>query len=493
MTPRPTRLGVRRRLTLGLVGLVVATALLVGGLSVVLVERSLRNRLVAESVASAEFDLTSLAPAVGLPTDPDAETIRSSELLDRFLTRGTEGVWVEFEDGDRLSSGQVVPPELVSDELRRLAEDGEIGYEFVDGPDGSVLVTAARLPPAGPTFFFADSADPVEDAVQQLTIVAGATALGAVLLGALLSARLAERLLTPVSAAGDAAERMAHGDLDVRLATTGSDELGRLARSFNTMAASLGATIDELRRARERERRFVADVSHELRTPLTALVNAASMLAERLRRDVNATHDQRTLAEVIDRDVARLRRLVDDLLEISRLESGAGPPVAEPVDVAAVLANLVQERHPDASLHVDLAHEVWTDPHGLERIVGNLLDNARRHAPGAATEVSASIVDDALVIEVADRGPGVDPADLDSLFDRFATPDPSRSSGTGLGLSIVAEHARRLGGSAHADSRPGGGLSVTVTIPVGKPLPDREVAATDDRHSEDDIDPGAHR
>lgn len=489
MTDR-RRWGIRRRLVVGLVGLVVLTALIVGGLSVVLVERSLRSRLVEESVAAVEFDLTSLAPAAGLPPGPGADAVRSTGVLDRFLTRGSDGAWVEFGDEGVVSAGRVVPTDLVSDELRRLAAQGEIAYEFVEGTEGSVLVTAAAMPPDGPVFYFAESAEPVDDAVRSLAVVAGAASLAAIALGALVSVRLARRLLGPVSAAGDAAERMARGDLDVRLAEPAPDELGRLSRSFNTMAASLSETIAQLERARERERRFVADVSHELKTPLTALVNAASMLAERLRRDPRSGDDIRTLADVVDRDVVRLRRLVDDLLELSRLESEHAPPAVEPVDVGALVASLVEERHPAADVHVDVDGPVVTDRHGLERILGNLLDNARRHAAGAEVEVSGSLQDDHLVLEVADRGPGVPDADLDTIFDRFATPDPSRSSGTGLGLSIVAEHARRLGGDVAASSRPGGGLAVTVTVPVGKPLHDGDVAATPSPHAGGVLDKG---
>jgi signal transduction histidine kinase len=493
VTPGPPRMGVRRRLVLGLVASVAVTALAVGTVSVVLLERSLRSRLVEDSVATAEFDLTALVPAVGLPDDVDADTIRQTGLLERFLTRGTDGVWVELEDGSILSAGQVVPPELLSPELTDLVAGGELAYQFVDTPDGPYLVTGARLPPDGPSFFFVDAAGGIGDAVRRLALVAAIAGAGAVLVGAVVATGLARRLLRPVTVAGEAAERIAGGDLEVRLPAMGPDELGRLSRSFNEMAASLRATIDELTRARERERRFVADVSHELKTPLTGLVNEADMLAARLRANPSATDDERTIAGMLEQDVARLRRLVDDLLEISRLEADSLPVRVEDVDLVALLGAIRDGRHPEAALHADVDRPIPLDRHGLERIMGNLLDNARRHAAGAPVDVSASLVGATLTIEVADRGPGVDPGELPHLFDRFATADPSRSSGTGLGLAIVAEHARRMGGEAEAALRPGGGLVARVILPVGEPLHGGDLAANGPGDDDGEHDKGAAR
>lgn len=472
--------GYRRRLVFTMVGLVVGTAVVVGVVSIVLVERSLRLQLIDDAVTTAEFNLTVLAPAVNLPTNPDRATITRSGLLDRFLTRGTDGVWVELGDGERLSAGRTLPETAASVGLRRIVADGELGYELAETSEGRVLITGGRLPPEGPDFFFVNSAAPVDDAIGRLILVVGGTTVAALAVGGLAATGLARRLVRPVSAAGRAAEQMAAGDLTVRLPVTSNDELGHLSSSFNIMAESLDSTIAELEAARARERRFVADVSHELKTPLTALVNEAALLAQRLEDDPDADEEERTIAHLLNEDVTRLRRLVDDLLEISRLDRDAGPADVAPVDVAAFLAALVAARHPEARIACDLDRPVPTDRRGLERIVGNLLDNARTHA--AETSVSASVSNGWLVVEVADRGPGVSGEELTTMFDPFTTLDPSRGSGTGLGLAIASQHARRLGGSILAATRPGGGLLMTVRLPVAQPLHDGDGGATSPRH-----------
>jgi two-component system sensor histidine kinase MtrB len=484
------RPGLRRRLIGVLIGLVALTAVTVGALSVVLVNRSLRAQRVADAVASAEFNLTVLAPAAGLPEMPDASAVEAAGLLDRFLRRGTDGVWVEFADGERLSTPGLGEIE-VSDALRRLAEAGELGYEFTDSERGLALVTAGRLPPTGPTFYFVNSAQTVNEATRQLVLVVTGASVAVVLLGALVATALAGAMLRPVAAARDAARQMAAGDLEVRLPDEGPDEFGRLSASFNTMAESLRGTIGELEAARARERRFVADVSHELRTPLTGIVNEAAMLRARLETSAAAAEsDAQTIATMLDTDVRRLRHLVDDLLEISRLDLVSSPPDPSLVDVAAFLSALIAQRHPLATLATDIEAPIMIEPRGLERIVGNLLDNARNHAAGMETTVAASVQNEILEIEVADRGPGVGSADLPRIFERFATVDPARTTGTGLGLAIAAQHASRMGGSVTAAARPGGGLAMTVRLPVGKLLHGGDGNAISGAHSEGDTSQG---
>lgn len=475
------RLGLRRRLVLSLIALVAATVVVVGAASVVLAERYLRDRMVDEAIAAAEFNLTVLTPATGIGSGPGVAQVQEAGLIDRFLRRGTDGVWVEFPDGNSLSAG--VAPAQVSGDFRSIMAGGEIAYQFTDTPDGPMLITGARLPPEGPDFFFVTSAEPVEDTSRRLLVVVSAVGLAAIVVGAVVASGVARRMLRPVAAARGAAERMAGGDLDVRVPEEGSDEFGRLSRSFNRMAASLRQTIDQLDDARARERRFVADVSHELRTPLTGLVNEAQMLLSRIRSGQPVTEDTRSLASMLESDVGRLRHLVEDLLEISRLDSGAAPPAPRETDVTALLTALIAERHPAAVLRSPLGRPVIVDSTALERIVGNLLDNARIHAPGAEVTVTARIEARELTIRVADRGPGVPPAALERIFERFSTADPARTAGTGLGLAIAAQHATRLGGAVEAAPREGGGMVFTARIPVAELLHDGEAGEMSVSHS----------
>jgi signal transduction histidine kinase len=120
-----------------------------------------------------------------------------------------------------------------------------------------------------------------------------------------------------------------------------------------------------------------------------------------------------------------------------------------------------------------------SDPRRLERIVGNLIDNAREHAPGALVVVRLRSAGREIRIAVLDRGPGVPRDRLDRIFERFFMADPSRRGGSGLGLAIAAEHAELLGGSLRARNREGGGLEVELTLPVTQPLPDGDRGAMD--------------
>jgi signal transduction histidine kinase len=176
---------------------------------------------------------------------------------------------------------------------------------------------------------------------------------------------------------------------------------------------------------------------------------------------------------------------VDDLLEISRFDAAAEQLTIQGLDLGRVVTAVVAARHPAATVILPAKPVVVeSEPRRLDRILGNLLDNARAHAPGAAVEVSVTPVAGGAVVTVADRGPGV-PADaLAHLFDRFYKADPSRGGApggsSGLGLAIAAEHAALLGGSLRARNRPGGGLIVALTLPVTGSLPPADAADTRD-------------
>jgi two-component system sensor histidine kinase MtrB len=191
--------------------------------------------------------------------------------------------------------------------------------------------------------------------------------------------------------------------------------------------------------------------------------------------------------------VRRLRVLIDDLMELSRFDAQAEALRLEPVDLGRIVAATVAARLPEAIVSLPAeAVMVESDVRRLDRILGNLLDNARTHA--AATPVNVTLDADAAEarIVVADRGPGVSADALPRLFDRFYKADPSRAAGastSGLGLAIAAEHAALLGGSLRAAARPGGGLVFTVTLPVTRSLPDGDGADTSDPQSDEVSEP----
>jgi signal transduction histidine kinase len=483
-------LGIRARLAIVVVVLVALTATVLGIGASAFVDASLRDRLRADALQQADYDLGVLIPTA-LPDGIDPASLTASGLLETFRLRGDVKTIVDFGDGDPVVSSFDLVGLLASLplELRPIVDRGEIGYAWTSVAGHSALVLAGRPAAGGPAFFFFHDASDVDRALTQLRIALFVGSL--VLIGvALATARAVARgILRPIDAAGRAAARIADGQLDARVPTTSRDEFGTWATEFNRMADTLEATIERLRSAESRNRRFVADVAHELRTPLTALVAEASLL----RGELGALpSDARRAGELLVADVARLRSLVDDLMEVSRFDANAEQVTTEPVDLGRRLGALVAARLPAAQLTLpDQPVVIETDPRRLDRIVGNLLDNARLHAPGAPVTVSLAQSSGAVTVTVADRGPGAGPADadLERLFERFAKADPARPGGSGLGLAIAREHAELLGGSLRAAADPGGGLRFELRLPVTESLPAGDGPVMGRRHGEPRSEP----
>ena len=468
----PAMRGIRARLTVTLVALVALTAILLGVGAYLFVESSLHAQALSDARSQAGFDLSVTVPTRGLPVDPAPEDVIDSGLRQTFLQRGIESI-IDVGGGQPpiVSNEELAGalPTLPADLVARV-NAGELAFAWTHdrgeaAPDrrwpavgrrAGVLLRprrqgdrgCARAAPAGAHRRLADPRPPRD-------------------------ARRAgdrPRVLAPVEAAGRAAERIERGDLSARVPVTSNDEFGTWAERFNRMAEALGDTIGRLEAAEAQNRRFVADVAHELRTPLAALVAEASILREHLGE---LPPESRRAGELLVSDVGRLRALVDDLMEVSRFDARAEQIALEPVDLAGLVATVAAARLPEAAL--DLPGEplvVETDPRRLERILGNLLDNAREHAAGAPVEVTLAAEGDAIVLSVADRGPGVPPDRLERIFERFYKADPSRHGGSsGLGLAIAAEHAALLGGTLSATNRPDGGLRIELRLPVTGSLP----------------------
>ncbi len=273
---------------------------------------------------------------------------------------------------------------------------------------------------------------------------------------------LAAGMVAPLREMTTVAQAMARGDYSGRIDTQATDEVGRLAKAFNSMADDL-ATVD-----RER-RELVATVSHEIRTPLAGL----TALLENLADGVVPT-DGPHLADALEQ-AERLGALVSDLLELSRLDAGTARLDVQPIvlrDLVAATAREVAAGGRDVRVDVQVPDHVSLagDPMRLRQLVSNLLDNAARHGPAGGTVlVTGGGTDGEVWLEVADSGPGVAPADRERAFERFGTlADSQVGGGTGLGLAIARWVATLHGGSLRfVDPIPGNaGARLRLELPA---------------------------
>ncbi len=232
--------------------------------------------------------------------------------------------------------------------------------------------------------------------------------------------------------------------------------------------------VTDVRRLETLRRDFVANVSHELRTPVTAIRSAAETLDGALEADPASA---KRFLDIIERNAERLHRLIEDLLDLSRIESRELDLAREAIDLAAAVKHtlsLVRERaeRQKVDLRAEVqAKELFGDRRALEQVLTNLVDNAVKYCPGATVTVRAALdADDprSVHVRVEDTGPGIEGRHLARLFERFYRVDPGRSrelGGTGLGLSIVKHLVEAMGGSVTVTSRVGEGTSFDVVLP----------------------------
>jgi signal transduction histidine kinase len=370
-------------------------------------------------------------------------------------------------DGIALLLGDAVPvePDRARDKLAQLSQvfDADLNLR---GADGALIASAGALLPtpspelgrsrwmrgrgAGPTFAFKlpDGRWVVARAHQRhrpsgllvaLALMLVAIAVGSYPLVRRITGRL-ERLQVRVEALGA-------GDLTARVNIEGRDEVADLARSFNTAAEHIEKLVGA-------HKSLLAHVSHELRTPLARIRMALELLPGDARPELRAR---------LARDIGELDALIGELLLASRLDAGSTLQV-EPVDLLALAAEEA------AACGIEVSGQPVTvqgEARLLRRLVRNLLDNAQRHAPGTAVEVTVEpFSEGGARLTVADRGPGIPEAERDRIFEAFYRVPGVKadSDGTGLGLTLVRQIARHHGGDVRCLPRPGGGSVFEVTL-----------------------------
>lgn len=295
-------------------------------------------------------------------------------------------------------------------------------------------------------------------ALVYLLVAAGAAAVSVPVLR-----RTVERALVPLRRARDEADRVLSLGQGQRLTEDAPEEV-------RALLVGLNALLDRLDAAHAAQSRFTAEAAHELRTPVTAMLGELDVT---LRRERTPEQYRETLGSMRE-EVDRLRRLVEGLLALTRLDAGEVEGVREPARASELLAAAARAEQAELEragcpVRVEVVDDPELQVHRalVEVALGNLLRNAARHAPGTPVTARVRVEGPRVVFEIDDRGPGVAPADREAVFDRFARAGEARRrdrEGLGLGLPIAREIARRSGGDCVIGEAPGGGARVTFTL-----------------------------
>ncbi|MFC6354835.1 MtrAB system histidine kinase MtrB [Luethyella okanaganae] len=390
------------------------------------------------------------------------------------------------------ATSAVAPQDFASPELRNGAITPELRAQVQQNPDeqywqsvelptgdggtapGIVVGSQILLPAAGAyELYLGYSLADAENTllfVQQTAFIA---ALALMLLIGAVTWVVVRFVVTPIRVAAETSQKLAAGDLEVRIPEKGEDVIATLARSFNGMADSLQSQIKELAELSEVQQRFVSDVSHELRTPLTTIRLAGDVLYDQRATFPPAT--ERT-AELLHTQVERFEVLLGDLLEISRYDAGSVRLETEPTNLVHLaedaidsMRSLAEKNGTEVRLVAPGGHlSTELDPRRIRRIVRNLLGNAIEHGEGKPIVVSIDSTASAVALMVRDYGLGMTEDEADRVFDRFWRADPSRQrtiGGTGLGLAISLEDATLHSGRIEVWSSPGRGSAFLLVVP----------------------------
>jgi two-component system sensor histidine kinase MtrB len=475
-TPRTTLsggLGLRARVTATFAIGALALSTIMAGITYFTARQSFLNERQSTDQRQAFANASLIQNSLRSPGTQVAQLIGSVDTLPGSLSVLQHGgQWYATS----ISVGQSALPATE----RSLVLSGTPASQFFSIGGTPELVIGVPLPTVHAAYFEVFSLDELAGTLRTLAFALGAAAIVTTLAGAALGRWASGRALRPLSGVTDAAVAVAGGQLDTRVEAGDDVDLQELASAFNQMTANLQDRI-------EREARFTSDVSHELRSPLTTLTATVGVLET--HRDELTPRAQSAL-DLLDGDLQRFSRMVDDLLEISRFDAGSAELSLDEVDPAELVRQAMAATVPVGAdgNRVSVGYPVEVGPgveglrlrvdkRRLERVMANLAENASLYAGG----VSRVIVDRyppavggaparSIRVFIEDHGPGIPYQERHHLFERFyrgsRAGQRASSDGTGLGLSLVAEHVRLHGGAVWIEDAPTGGTRFIVELPL---------------------------
>jgi two-component system sensor histidine kinase MtrB len=473
--PRRHRFGLKTRVTVAFAALAAVLSGVLAGTTYALVH----HYLLAERESAATHE-----------TYADARVVKRALVLSgaglgdvlSSLTEQKSTVAFAYQGGKWYSQavalGEPPPgsrPAGLSAALVRMVLGGTPARQRVIYEGRLAVAVGVPMPAVHASYFEIHSLSELASTLNLLSVVLLACALATTAGGLLVGRWASGRLVRPLRETAEVAAAIAGGELGRRLPLPEAPDpdLGVLATSFNDMVEALEARM-------KRDARFASDVSHELRSPLTTIQAAVELLQG---REEGLSQQGQEVLQLLSTEIARFSAMVQDLLEISRSDAGAAAADFEEIHLADLVEGTVSA-YTDGTVPVTVSGpaepaegaSVLGDRRRLQRVLANLLDNARAHAGGAVGVTLTLDTDrDEAVITVEDKGPGVPPAERSAIFERFyrgaAAGRRAEGSGTGLGLALVAEHVKAHNGRVLVSDRPGGGARFAVHLPLLRRLP----------------------
>ena len=461
--PRPPRrrLGLRARVTTAFALGALALSSALAGIGYVVVRTSIINQQLSSMRHQA------LANAVLLRGELHNPTADVSAMISTLDSGPNTGSLI-FAASSWFPSAATLSPDQLPKALRTRVLGGSPSQQLISSHGVAQLVVGVPIPPESTKntaiaayfeiFDLSDLTRTLHTLLAALTIAALITTVA----GAVLGRWAAARALRPLQETTRAALAIAGGNLNTRLESGHFADLAALAAAFNQM-------VDQLQERIEREARFTSDVNHELRSPLTTLANSLSVLEA--RREELPPKAMQAL-DLLGAEVRRFRRLVDELLEISRFEAAASDLSPDEVSIGSLVEHTVQATGADIPIQFApgvASHHISVDKRRFERTFANLFENAERYG-GGATLLAVEDHGATVRFVVEDAGPGIAPEERERIFERFSRGTTGRrrglGDGTGLGLAIVQQHVQQHGGRVWVEDRPGGGARFIVELPA---------------------------